>query len=223
MLIPFNRSWRRRMPDGRVIDEKGLFEKFNIKATGILHIGASTGQEAEVYDQLGVKNVIWIEAIPKVFEQLRANVTKYNHICIRACIGDRNGEEVVFNVSNNEGQSSSFLEFGTHSVEHPAVQYVEKLKLKTVRVDALFDAFALDGYNFLNIDLQGCELIALRSMTRLLPQFQYVYLEVNRAELYKGCALFDEVVVFMSLHGFELKIVKWTDHNWGDAFFQRKN
>ena len=41
--------------------------------SGVLHIGAHLGQEAESYDSANAK-VIWVEAIPDVFKQLEIDI-----------------------------------------------------------------------------------------------------------------------------------------------------
>lgn len=48
---------------------------FARKSKGVMHVGASTGQEAWIYALFG-KPVYWFEPIPDVFEQLTANVGK---------------------------------------------------------------------------------------------------------------------------------------------------
>ena len=61
-----------------------------------------------------------------------------NAIAINACLTDKDNETVEFNISNNEGQSSSILELQTHKTAHPEVHYVKKIKLNSIRLDSLF-------------------------------------------------------------------------------------
>lgn len=208
-----------------LISFKDLFNKYNIWPTGILHIGASEGQEAQRYNDLGVENVIWIEAIPDVYDRLKANTKRFiKNICINACIGDEDGKEVEFNIASNDGQSSSFLEFGTHPTHHPSVVFINKVKMKTHRVDTLMKGLGFDvsDYNFLVIDLQGAELFALKGMGEELKKVKYAYLEVNRDELYKGCALVGEIDEYLGQFGLERVETKWTSAGWGDALFCQK-
>jgi hypothetical protein len=87
-----------------MINFEYLWPKWDIKPDGVAHFGASEGQERDTYQQLGVKSVIWVEAIPEVFKKLVEN-TKHipDTYCINACVGDEDNKEVIFNVSNNEG------------------------------------------------------------------------------------------------------------------------
>lgn len=211
MLIPF----------------KTLKEKYGINPTGVLHIGASTGQELPDYYSNGIQRSVWIEADENTFIDLSINCLKYNNAKpINACISDKDGQLVSFNISNNEGQSSSIFEFGTHAQVHPEVKFVGSRTLRTDRVDNLLTKHKLhiEDYTFLNIDLQGAELLALKGMGELLNKVQYAYIEVNKAELYKGCPLVEEIAEYMIFFGFELKDVVWAGNtNWGDAFFMREN
>jgi len=206
-----------------LIDFNTLWPKYNINPKGVLHIGASHGQETAYYVNLGVRDVVYIEALLNVFEQLVEHVKKFNgkFTCINACISDVDNEEVIFNVTNNEGQSSSMLDFGTHSKQHPTVKVIDTIKLKTTRVDSLYNAYNLSGYDFLNIDLQCAELLALKSMGTLLNDFKWIYLEVNRAELYKGCPMYTEVFEYLKQFGFTETETKWTNHGWGDSLLTK--
>lgn len=184
----------------------------------MLHIGANVGEEAKMYDKLGIKKQIWIEGNPEIFLKLKHNVS-YNPqaIALNYVIGDEN-KDVVFHVSNNGSQSSSVLELGTHKQAHPTVHYISHVPAKMYRIDSL--ALDLKGVDFLNIDLQGAELMALNGMGGLLNQFKWAYLEVNKAHVYEHCVLVNDLDLFMSDFGFKRVETKWCgDTNWGDALY----
>lgn len=205
-----------------LIELSYLYEKYHIEASGVLHIGASTGQEAESYHKHGLK-VIWVEAIRDVYKQLLRNVLKYTGtICLNACVSDKDGEIVNFNISNNEGQSSSLFEFGTHTEAHPGIVFTEQVRLHTARVDTLLKDRKIDQseYDFINLDIQGAELLALKGMD--LTKVNYVYIEVNEKELYKGCALLPEIDAYLLRFNLLRVETKMTNWGWGDAFYIRK-
>lgn len=204
-----------------MIDFDYLFSKYSIRPTGVLHMGAHWGEEAPVYDRHGVKDVTWIEAIPEVFDQLAKNVENYGHTCILACVGDEEGKEVEFNISNNEMQSSSYLELGHHKIIHPTVDYVGKFRTTIRRIDNMMadDAYKLGDW-FLNADLQGAELPAFKGMGKLLGDFKYVYTEVNKRETYSGCALIEEVDEYLGRFGFvRVETGPWVGDTWTDALY----
>lgn len=209
MLIPFHQ----------------LFAKYKLKPTGILHVGAHWGEEADEYDKLVKGPIIWVEADSNAYIKLIAHVgARDNHFPLKACVSSVTGSYVDFNVASNQGQSSSILPLGTHAQAHLDVKYVDKIRMRTITIAALLEFYDIElskGW-FLNIDLQGAELQALKGMAHLLPYFDSMYLEVNEKELYKGCALLPELEQFIGSHGFKRREIKMSgNHGWGDAFYTR--
>lgn len=198
------------------------FDTLGVRPKGVLHVGASTGQEASAYQSLGVEKVVWIEAIPSVYRQLLKHVSNFHgHTAIHACVSNVTGEKVPFHIANNEGQSSSLLELKEHRKSHPEVVFTDTIELETTRIDDI--DFDFTGLEFLNIDLQGAELLALEGMGSLLDQFQYAYLEVNYREMYEGCPLIHDLQMFMKSKGFKMvQHVECGNFGWGDAFFKRR-
>jgi hypothetical protein len=198
--------------------DKVLLSK-NINITGIFHIGAHDCEELTLYNKLRLKNedIVWIDAIPsKVYEAKNKGIPNvYN-----AVITDKDDEEIGFNISNNY-QSSSLLEFGTHSHEHPDIVYVDKIYQKSITVDTFLKINNIDSskYNFWNFDIQGAELIALKGSTQSIKHAKVLYLEVNKKELYKGCGLITDIDIFLSKYNFKRVLTKMTSHGWGDALY----
>jgi len=204
-----------------MIDFNTLWPKYGIKPNSVLHLGANEGQEAEVYHKFGVSHVVWVEAIPEVFEKLTKNVEKYGHSCMLLCVGDDEGKEVVFNVSNNEAQSSSYLELGHHKIIHPTVSYQRHFPTVIRRIDSVFhpDSFK-EGDWFLNADLQGAELQAFKGMGDMIKDFKWIYTEVNKKETYEGCAMIEEVDEYLAQFGFvRIETGPWVADTWTDALY----
>lgn len=199
-----------------------LFRRRVILPAGILHLGAHYGQERLVYNRYCRGPIVLVEALPDVFAKLRANVSGYPRMLpLCACVSDVDGQDVTFHVADNEGMSSSMLEFGTHSTEHPDVHFTHDVTLKTIRVDSLLKAHGVEmpERSFLNVDVQGAELMVLRGMGDLLNRFWFAHMEINKAELYKNCARVEEIDAYLG--GFGLKRIEtcWTKHNWGDGYY----
>lgn len=208
-----------------LIDFRNLFPKYNIKPKGVLHVGANIGEERFVYNELGVCRQVWIEANPDIYKKLVENIKDNKDAeAIQACITDDDQfVEIDFHISNNGSQSSSILDLGTHLIAHPEVNYTNTIKLVPQRLDFFFnnvyDVFNSD-LDFLNIDLQGAELKALKSLGIHLAHFKWAYLEVNKEELYKGCALVGEIDEYMLTFGFKRVETKWCGNTgWGDALY----
>jgi FkbM family methyltransferase len=201
-----------------------LVDKHKLDIKGVLHLGASTGQERDAYDTYCKGLVIWVEAIPKVYLDLQQNIKSYpQQTAHNACLSNVDGDEVVFNVSNNESQSSSILELGVHALIHPEVHYIEQIAMKTQRVDTLLKDVDVSTINFLNVDLQGAEHLAIEGMGDLIKNIDYALLEVNKKEVYKGCLLIDDLDYFMLQRGFErVETGEWVAESWTDALYIRK-
>jgi FkbM family methyltransferase len=192
-------------------------KKINIK--GCFHVGAHDCEELPIYNSFGIKtnDIIWVDALEfKVNESHMRGIPNVYH----AVITDKDDEDVVFNVANNI-QSSSILEFGTHSTEHPGVVFVDKIHQKSITIDTFFKRNNLDAskYDFWNFDIQGAELLALKGATETIKHAKVLYLEVNSKELYKNCALINEIDEYLSQFNFKRVLTNMTIHKWGDALY----
>jgi FkbM family methyltransferase len=203
-----------------------LVETYDLQIEGIVHIGASYGQEIDDYDKSGIKNVIWVEADPDVYGSLCENLRSHPHSkCFHACVSDRDGQPVQLNVTSNSGQSSSILDLKEHAMFYPHIVVVRELQLQSITLDTLLQQEGIEisgNYNFLNMDIQGAELLALQGMKKNLHKFRYVYLEVNQRELYEGCALEHDIDNFLKDYNFKPVESKMRPAGWGDKFYIRK-
>ena len=205
-----------------LIPLKELYDKYNLKIKGVIHIGAYNAEEYPAYMECGVKNVIWIEAIKKLADSIRERFEDNpSQLVIESVISDTQGV-VDFMITNNEA-SSSLLNLGTHLKHHPKIFEAGRIKVATTPMDDLVIGYNIDmnGYNFLNIDIQGAELKALKGMKDNLKHIDYLYLEVNGEEIYKGCCLVGELDEYLT--DFKRVETKWTKYNWGDSLFVRKS
>ena len=198
---------------------KNIFNLNNIIINGCMHIGAHDCEEITIYNNLGLNNedIIWIDALPfKVEEAKKRGIPNvYN-----ALITDKDDEEITFNISNNF-QSSSIYEFGTHSYEHPGVVYVNKFNMNSITIDTFFKRNNLNAskYDFWNFDIQGAELLALKSSINSIIYAKAIYLEVSETELYINGALIQEIDDFLSKYNFKRVLTHMTQYGWGDALY----
>lgn len=204
-----------------LLDLSELVVHYNLKITGVLHCGAHLGEEAVLYHGLGVENVWWIEANPFVIPKLEERLGRYpTHKVINALLMDKDHEKVPFNITNYDGMSSSIFEFGQlHLDSSPDTKFVDRVELETRTIDSLVKEHQIDGVNFLNMDLQGAELLALRGAMRTLLKIDYVYTEVNTDYVYQNCALVGELDEF--LYQFTRVETGMTKARWGDALYIR--
>lgn len=206
-----------------VIDYFFLKNKWNIKPTGIIHIGAHHGEELGTYlkDQ-DVKDIVFFEASNNTFRYLKHNIDAtqkpaHIHSITAYPVGlGAEEKEVEFYIASN-GQSSSVLKPQLHVSQHPEVIFngVEKIKIKTL------DSFNLSGFDYINMDVQGYELEVLKGATNTLKNVKWIYTEVNNALLYENCVLIGDLDNFLADHGFKRFDTSWCrlHGNWGDALY----
>jgi FkbM family methyltransferase len=195
-----------------------LVRKYNIQFTGILHVGAHECEELNDYEKYLPRNkILWVEAMTHKVNECKQ---RYPNLLIENAIVSDVVENVQFKISNN-GQSSSMLDFGLHSQYHPHVHYVTGFDGTTSLLKDILPKHDIQ-YNFLNFDIQGAELKALKGMEEYLNNVDYLYSEVNSDYVYKGCALVTELDDYLQKFGLFRVETKWTDFKWGDAFYIRK-
>lgn len=201
-----------------LLDE--LVQKYGIQWRGVLHVGAHECEEIADYEKyLNRQCILWVEALPAKVQMLKRNFPGL--LIENAVVSDRE-EEVNFNVANN-GQSSSMLEFGTHRTHHPQVDFIGCLRVQTQLLKNILCRYSID-YNFLNLDIQGAELKALKGMEEYLSRVDYIYSEVNSDHVYRDCALVAEMDAYLEQFGFVRVETKWAENfGWGDAFYIRSS
>lgn len=198
-----------------------IFNKYQIKITGVLHIGAHNCEELPFYRSLSLNDddIIWIDGIEsKVIDAKNRNIPNVYH----AVITDKDFDIVKFNITNNVA-SSSIFELGTHIQEHPWIKHVDEIYQKSITVDTFFKVNNIDGkkYNLWNFDIQGAELLALKGAINNIQYADVLYLEVNTEELYKNIPLITEIDNFLHNYSFKRVSTYLTPHGWGDAIYVR--
>jgi FkbM family methyltransferase len=197
-----------------------LIARYGLQVEGVLHVGGHHAEEAKAYNKVGFAPVYWVEAEEASYRILQRNIRRYgNQFAVNAVVTDEE-KQVVFNHANN-GQSSSLLEFGTHSKEHPDVVFTGTTTYDATTIAKLFEQGYIKQCNFVNLDIQGAELLALKGAGSYLDDVKYIYSEVNKRELYKGCVLLGELDEWLGERGFVRKEIEMTPHGWGDAFYVR--
>jgi len=159
---------------------------------------------------------MFFEPIQTTFNRLKENVGE-NAILVNTALGNIEGEVEMFTETINEGQSSSVLQPEYHLVQHPNIQFNGRETVKITKLDNFIED--KENYNFINVDVQGYELEVFKGGSEYLKSIDYIMTEVNRAELYKGCAQIEELDNYLSGYGFKRVETTWDGGTWGDAFY----
>ncbi len=200
-----------------LINFDDLIQKYNMKINGVIHIGAHYGEEVDYYLKNNIENIVLFEPLPENFNMLISKVGNIpNILTYDAALGSIRGEMEMY-VSSNERQSSSLLAPKMHLTQHPNVSFPYKTM---VNVETL-DSYKFSGYNFINMDVQGYELEVLKGSKETLKSIDYVYCEVNRAEVYENNAMVEEIDDFLSTYNMQRVETSWIGQIWGDAFYIR--
>jgi FkbM family methyltransferase len=170
-------------------------------ANGVIHIGGSTGQEAQVYSNFKLR-VIWVECLPDIFEILKKNVSHFeNQSAINYLLGNE-PKEVEFFLTSNNFMSSSIYKLNVSNQTSKDLREVGTEKMKMVRLDSLFSNSEMLDFTHWVLDVQGAELDVLRGAGALLESCQSIELEYSNYEVYLSAPSAGEVVLFLEENGF---------------------
>ena len=154
-------------------------------------MGAHLAQEADRYAEQK-KPVLWVEAAPRAYSMLAKRLESYpSQRAIFALLGDRDGVQTTFYISNNSvGVSSSIFQFGEYGSGDKSLwpedklSMVDSLTLPMTRLDSLLRSNGVDvaQYDLWVLDLQGAELLVLKGAGELLQQCRALLVEVSTVE-----------------------------------------
>jgi FkbM family methyltransferase len=188
---------------------------------GVLHIGASFGEEAEEYERLKLK-VLWVEAIPSVFETLQKKIRNYaNQEAQCALLGDRT-EVVEFKLASNS-VSSSIYEFDANFLPHSQLRTVKVLNLQMREMKDVFESNYLKNFTYWVLDVQGAELPVLRGAGKLLDLCKVLEVEISKTSTYKNAPQYGELDDFLKERGFWLALETPQNFHGNTIYIKVKN
>ena len=200
-----------------------LSRYWRLRPQRILHVGAHAAEEAVLYERQGWGTAItvWIEADEgSIMLDEAALEGKPNALVVQALAWDETGTRIPFHVASN-GQSSSALSPADHVDFYPDITFAESKLMTTMALADDLTIQDLAPYHFINLDIQGAELRALKGLRDLLRSTVAVYSEVNTRELYAGCAMLGDLDAYLSSMGFVRVDTQMTSDDWGDALWIR--
>ena len=202
----------------------------------VVHVGADRGGELPQYRNMGVEEVVWVEANPEVYEELLENlelmdVSEVKSLPFNQLISDSDDIETDFNIYygwdaghlvGNKGMSSLLK---AKNSWWGSECYRGTVKLQSSTLDTFLEKNSLGyDYDMLNMDTQGAELMVCKGAVKLLESVKYINSEVTLYNpQYEGNPLFNEIYDFLKPFGFvHIETELSGDGNWGDAVFEKK-
>jgi len=209
------------------------FDENKITLNGVIHVGAHRGEEIFEYENLGAKQVIWIEPNPDVFKEMEVFLSRagasVESNAFEYAASNVDHEKVDFNIyygpdagylKGNKG-CSSLLKANGRFLEW----YQDTIQVETITLDTLIseNEFEYDSFQLLNMDVQGAEMLVLQGAEKVLESVKYVTTEATWSNPdYVDNVMYDELKLFLESRGFvEKQIINHTE-NWGDVLFVKE-
>jgi FkbM family methyltransferase len=180
--------------------------RFLRDVSGVIHVGANTGQERFLYNKFRLQ-VVWIEPIPEIFRFLQSNIAGFpRQQAIQSLVTDRDDIECPFHVANNQGQSSSIFDLNLHKDMWPEITVERTIILRSVTLATVLAKEHIDPlkYDALVMDTQGSELLVLKGALPVLENFKYIKTEVADFASYTGCCTIAEIDSFLNRRAYHI-------------------
>jgi len=174
------------------------------KFTSIIDIGANEGQFADKIRLLFPDAYIYaFEPLPSAFERLKDNFKEDKKFAaFNLGLGE---ERSVLQLHENEySPSSSFLNLtDVHTKNFEEAVKTKELSVNVERLDEVFESMQIELPLLVKIDVQGFEDNVIRGGTNTLQKASAIICELSFVELYKGQALFEDILHLFMHMGFK--------------------
>ncbi|HCI72187.1 MAG TPA: FkbM family methyltransferase [Balneola sp.] len=200
-----------------LLDFKKLLKEYDMRISGVLHVGAHFGEEYLSYVDNGISKVVFIEPLKENFQVLENIYGAVPDVTlINKGAGSEKKQLNIYKSSNNL-VSSSVLKPKTHLEQHPEVLFDDGQTVIDIdRIDNMLEDIV--PYNFMNVDVQGYELEVFKGAGIFLDKIDFIMTEVNREEVYENCCQVEEIDEYLAKYKFKRVESKW--HGcWGDALY----
>jgi FkbM family methyltransferase len=165
-------------------------------------------QSIEFYHKFPNARIFAFECNPNTLPICRKNIENYQDriTLIEGAVCDYDGEITFYPidqektittwVDGNPGASSLFKSSGNYDCIEKYVQ--NEIVTNCHRLDTVMEKYNIPKVDIIWMDIQGAELLALKSLGKYLNYVEYVYTEVTyNSEMYTGQVMFEELHDFM--------------------------
>ena len=173
----------------------------------VLDVGASTGGYGRNLRTAGYRGrILSFEPLRSVHAELvrRTVADPAWAVAPPMAIGDRDGRSLM-NVAGNSDSSSLLAMLATHSTAAPESRYVTDEDVAVARLDGIRHPFIEEASTpFLKVDTQGYEAHVIAGAAGVIPTLCGVQVEMSLEPLYKGQALWRDLMNDLESRGFRL-------------------
>lgn len=207
---------------------------------GVIHLGASRGQEVWLYTLMGFRRALFVEPLPFEFEHLAEKCddvvvyTRAQHEligpgsrppmefqCVQCAVSDRPGRSTFFHtvasVASSLSRPVAKTEDGRY--EH------EEIEVETRTLDDLMrtlpEGWSPEDFTYLRLNVQNSELLALKGGDQVLRNVSAVFLEINLLPRYENQPVKAEFDELLGRYGFECTF-GMASPVVGNLFYRRK-
>jgi FkbM family methyltransferase len=197
----------------------------------IFDVGARDCLESiQFYKQFPNAKIYSFECNPNTLHICKKNIEAYQDriTLIEGAVCDYDGTITFYPINQtktkttwtdgNPGASSLFKSNGSYTVE----TYVQDtVQVPCHRLDTVMAKYNIKNVDIIWMDLQGAELLALKSLGKFLNTVSYIHTEVSYKEIYTGQVMFSELHGFIASNGFVLKNTITLSGWQEDAIYER--
>lgn len=201
-------------------------KEFGIECRGVIQLGAAYGEDGADLLAAGARRIVMVEANPALYPGLAARYARdVRFITVHCAITDQDGTINLRVMS--QPLSSSVLPLSHHKEVYPDIDEVKQVEVDSRTLDSMMRELDEAGveageFNFMKMDIQGAEILALKGGAKMLQGIDAILTEVFFTPLYEGSASIDEIDEVLESHGFVRVATNSVNHeSWGDAFYVR--
>jgi FkbM family methyltransferase len=192
----------------------------NVKPKIIFEIGAAQSEDTIKYAQKFPKASIYaFEPLPVNYEKGKVNIQKHaikNVNLYNIGMSDKEGKSQFFVSSLNSNpspnsiadglRSSSLFSPGKHLAIYTNVLFDNSTYINCITLDIFCKQHEINHIDFIQMDVQGAELLVLRGGMNALKKTDVIWLEVSNIDLYSNQPKANDIHNFMKSNGFKLLI-----------------
>lgn len=197
----------RRHREPETLLRRGLARQLQLRTA--IHVGAHHAEELDLYNEIGLDAVLWVEASPTIYQMLKtrlaeAGTNRVRNVAVNAFAGETSGENLALRHFSNDGASNSiFASTDLFAQTWPQVLETGGSEdVVTARLDDIASDYGFSKPDLLNIDVQGAELLVLKGAPSVLLHAKAIIVEVSCQQFYAGGVLQPELKEFLWQSGF---------------------